>query len=191
MKIALYPGSFNPVHRGHVELACSVLSEKLADEVWMIVSPHNPLKDKSNQADEKDRMAMLQIALEKYPDIRASDVEFSLPRPSYTINTLDYLVTRFPEHHFVLMIGSDNALVFNQWKDYEVILQRFQVYVYPRRGFPLTDAIQFYPQMHALETPFYDISSTAIREMISQNEDTTQWLHPLVREYIIQRGLYR
>ena len=190
MKIALFPGSFNPVHRGHVELANSVLNQKLADEVWMIVSPQNPLKN-SELVDEEHRKAMLELALENHSAIRASDVEFSLPVPSYSINTLQYLKSHYPENHFKLMIGSDNALIFNQWKSYEEILQSFPVYVYPRRGFPVADALILYPQMHALQTPLFDISSTSIRKMIAGNEDTAQWLHPFVKEYISQNGLYR
>lgn len=190
MKIALFPGSFNPVHRGHVELANSVLNQKLADEVWMIVSPQNPLKN-SELVDEKHRKAMLELALDKHSGIKASDVEFSLPIPSYSINTLEYLESQYPEHHFMLLIGSDNAMIFNQWKDYKEILQRFPVYVYPRRGFQVADALAQYPQMQALQTPFFDISSSSIREMIAANEDTSAWLHPVVMKYISQNGLYR
>jgi len=189
MQIALFPGSFNPVHLGHIELANSLLFQQLADEVWMIVSPHNPLKD-NGLADAKHRMAMLELALEKKSGIRASDVEFALPAPSYTINTLEFLENHYPEHHFKLMIGSDNALIFSQWKKYEEILQRIPIYVYPRRGYPVVDALLLYPKMQAIQSHFFDISSTAIRKMIFANMDTTAWLAPAVREYINRNNLY-
>jgi nicotinate-nucleotide adenylyltransferase len=190
MQIALFPGSFNPVHRGHIELAESLLNQQLADEVWMIVSPHNPLKD-SGLADGVHRMAMLELALENQTGIKASDADFALPVPSYSINTLEFLENHYPEHRFKLMIGSDNALIFNQWKKYAEILKHYPVFVYPRRGYPVAEAIQLYPAMQALHTAFYDISSTAIRAMILADEDTSEWLHPAVRDYINQNNLYR
>ena len=191
MRIAIYPGSFNPVHRGHVQLAREILNMQLADQVWMLVSPRNPLKINVDLAEEEHRFAITQLALDSPDRIIASDFEFTLPRPSYSVDTLKSLQSTYPEHQFVLLIGSDNALVFDQWKEYREILSLVDVYVYPRPGYPVREAISMYPSMKQLETSLYDISSTRIREMIQRGENTGEWLHPGVEKYIQEHQLYR
>ncbi|MDX9747093.1 MAG: nicotinate (nicotinamide) nucleotide adenylyltransferase [Paludibacter sp.] len=190
MKIALYPGSFNPVHNGHIQLARSVVEQHLADEVWLVISPHNPLKESALLQDEVHREAMICLALEGEKGLFASTVEFTMPRPSYTIDTIRELQRMNPGDQYVLMIGSDNALIFNQWKEYQELLSIVEVYVYPRRGFSVSEALALYPKMRALNTPYYDISSTQLREWIRQGVDTSDWLHPDVQEYISVNHLY-
>lgn len=190
MKIAIYPGSFNPVHKGHVQLAGYVVTSHLADEVWMLVSPRNPLKINSDLIDEEHRLAMVRLAVAGHPGLVASGFEFQLPRPSYTIDTLIQLQNCYPEHQFVLMIGSDNALIFDEWKDHEKILKLVEVYVYPRQDFPTGDALRLYPAMKQLNSPLYSISSTELREALRNGYETGEWLSPEVVRYIHLHQLY-
>lgn len=191
MRIAIFPGSFNPVHLGHVQLASEVLNMQFADQLWMLVSPRNPLKIKMELIDEEHRLAMTQLAVADETGIIASDFEFTLPRPTYSIDTLKKLQLAYPEHQFMLLIGSDNALVFDQWKEYQEILSLVDIFVYPRPGYSIGKAVFLYPLMKKLETSLYDISSTRIREMIQRGESTGEWLHPGVEKYIQKHQLYR
>lgn len=190
MKIALYPGSFNPVHAGHIQLASAVITQHLADVVWLVISPRNPLKESTFLQDKEHREVMTSLALQEEKGLFASTIEFSMPRPSYTIDTIRKVKRMNPSDQFMLMIGSDNALIFDQWKDYQELLEMVEVYVYPRRGFPVEEALKLYPEMKALTTPFYDISSTQLREWINQGRDTGDWLHPDVLNYIRSNKLY-
>ena len=191
MRVALYFGSFNPVHIGHQKLAEYLVDNKLADEVWFVVSPCNPLKNQLDLIDEYLRLDMLMLAIQNHPNLKASDVEFTMPIPSYSIDTLHELESQFPDYQFVLIIGSDNALVFDQWKNHLQILDEFPVLVYPRRGYDFTEVADIYPQMQLLNTPFYDISSSLIREFIAQKKDVSSWLHPSVYQFIIDNNLYQ
>ncbi|MDD4490556.1 MAG: nicotinate (nicotinamide) nucleotide adenylyltransferase [Paludibacter sp.] len=190
MRIAIYSGSFNPIHIGHQKLAEYLIDKQLVDEVWFVVSPCNPLKDQASQMDEFIRLDMVVAAINGKSQLKASDVEFTMPLPSYTIDTLHQLTKQYPEHEFALMIGSDNAVIFDQWKNYREILKTFPVYVYPRKGYDFSTVANIYPQMQLLDTPFYDISSTQIREMIQKGEDVSRWVSPGVLEYIRENGLY-
>lgn len=190
MQIAIYSGSFNPIHLGHQKLAEYVLDKKLADEVWLVVTPSNPLKDVEHQPDEYTRMEMVAAAVGDNPRIKVSDVEFTMPVPSYTVDTLKKLTELHPQHRFLLVIGSDNAVIFDQWKEYQQILDTYPVLVYPRKGYDFSTVAVQYPQMQLLDTPLYDISSTQIREMIRKGEDVSAWLHPKVVEYIAEKRIY-
>lgn len=189
--IALYFGSFNPVHVGHVSLGRYLLDHHVADEVWFVVSPCNPLKHRADLLDEQERLHMLRLAIRDYPCMKASDVEFSLPVPSYTVDTLSVLSGRHPDARFALVIGSDNALLFHRWKDSERILAHYPVLVYPRRGYDFASVAERFPQMHLLPTPYYDVSSTEIREGIARGEDVSRYLDPLVWQHIREKGLYQ
>lgn len=191
MNIALFFGSFNPVHIGHTKLGEYLIENKLADEVWYVVSPCNPLKNQSDLIDEYLRLDMLYYAIKEKPGFKACDIEFTMPIPSYTIDTLHKLSADLPEHHFTLMIGSDNALVFDQWKNYAELLQKYDILVYPRNGYEFSKVADLYPQMRLINTPIYDISSTEIRDSIAQKKDITNWLHPSVFEFIIENELYK
>jgi nicotinate-nucleotide adenylyltransferase len=190
MKIAVYSGSFNPVHNGHTLLAKHLIDNNLADEVWFVVSPCNPLKEQKELIDEHLRLEMLIHAIANETRFKASDVEFTMSIPSYTIDTLQRLNQLFPEKEFCLIIGSDNALVFDKWKNYKEILTIYEVLVYPRKGYNFSEVADIYPQMKLLNSPFYDISSSQIRKALKQKKDVTKWLHPNVLKFIIENKLY-
>jgi len=190
MQIAIFSGSFNPIHLGHQKLAEYFLNKNFVDEVWFLVSPLNPLKDQVQQFDKRVRMDMVLAAVGNTNRMRVSDVEFAMPVPSYTIDTLKKLTELYPQHRFSLIIGSDNAVIFDQWKDYRQILDTYPVWVYPRKGYDFSIVAYQYPQMQLLDTPLYDISSTQIREMLRKGEDVSAWLHPEVMEYIKKKGIY-
>jgi len=190
MNIALYFGSFNPVHLGHTKLAEHLIKKRLVDEVWFVVSPCNPLKEQKDLINEYLRLDMLMLAIRDQKNFKASDIEFTMPVPSYTIDTLQKFSSEYPELNFSLMIGSDNALVFDKWKNYNDILNKFSIFVYPRNGYDFNKVENIYPQMKLLNTPYYDISSTQIREAISKKKDITHWLDPDVYLFIIENNLY-
>ena len=175
MRIGIYGGSFNPVHFGHVGLAKWVIEHTDLDELWLLVSPNNPLKSADSLAPEQERLAAVREAIKDIHDLKASDFEFSLPRPSYTANTLRALQKAYPEHEFTLVIGEDNIAIFNQWKEYEYILENFRIFVYPRhltakRSFSETvfQAKPVKELMFLKDAPLFDISSTAIRSSLGR-----------------------
>ena len=173
-KIGIYGGSFNPVHFGHVGLARWVMEHTDLDELWLMVSPSNPLKDARILAPEQERLAAVREAVQNIPGVKACDFEFSLPRPSYTANTLRALQAAYPEHTFTLVIGEDNLAIFPQWREYEYILTNFRIFVYPRRGqFKITNDQSPMTNRKNLiflsEAPYFDISSTELRERARGN----------------------
>lgn len=190
-RIGIYSGSFNPIHIGHQKLANYLIENKIVDEVWLVVSPCNPLKHQSELIDEYIRLDMLMLAIQGQSRIKVSDIEFTMPIPSYTIDTLHQLSTQYPENQFYLIIGSDNALVFDQWKKYQQLLEEYPVLVYPRTGYDFKEIANKYPQMQLLSSPIYDISSTQIRECIAKKKDISQWLHPSVLQFIKENHLYQ
>lgn len=168
MKIGLYGGSFNPIHYGHIGLAQWVVANTDLDEVWLMVSPNNPLKDKDILADENERLSAAQEAIRQMGDeangIIVSDFEFRLPRPNYTANTLRALTRSYPMHEFTLIIGEDNLQIFDKWYDSQYILQHFRIMVYPRHGCPAYQ-LPSAKGLHVLENaPYFDVSSTEIRQ---------------------------
>ena len=164
-KIGIYGGSFNPVHFGHVGLAKWVIEHTDLDELWLLVSPNNPLKPAGLLAPEEERLAAVQEAVKDIPHVKASDFEFGLPRPSYTANTLRELQKTYPEDEFTLVIGEDNLAIFDQWREYEYILENYRIIVYPRNlSNPINQNILKNPNILFLKNaPLFDISSTAIR----------------------------
>lgn len=168
MKVGIYSGSFNPVHFGHVGLAKWVIENTDLDELWLLVSPNNPLKDAKILAPEQERLAGVREAIKDIPGLVASDFEFTLPRPSYTANTLRELQKAYPQHEFTLIIGEDNLGIFNQWREYEFIASNFRIFVYPRKGsWTIEDRKleigDFLSLVFLKDAPLFDISSTAIR----------------------------
>ena len=175
-KVGIYGGSFNPVHFGHIGLAKWVIENTDLDELWLLVSPNNPLKPAGLLAPEQERLAAVREAIKDIPGLKASDFEFSLPRPSYTANTLRALQQTYPEHEFTLVIGEDNIAIFNQWREYEYILENFRIFVYPRsltgvagptaqrsNSAAVLQAKPVKEIRYLSEAPYFDISSTAIR----------------------------
>src|ERR1035437_6610790 len=191
MRVAIYSGSFNPIHLGHQKLAKYLIENQLVDEVWFIVSPCNPLKKQEDLIDEYIRLEMLVFAIKDQYGLKASDIEFTMPVPSYSIDTLHALSTQFADIQFVLVIGSDNALVFDQWKDYTQLVKEYPILVYPRHEYDFSLVAGKYPEMQLLKSPYFDISATQIREFIAQKKDVSQWLHPSVYQFIIKNNLYQ
>jgi nicotinate-nucleotide adenylyltransferase len=171
MRIGLYFGSFNPVHIGHLAIAGYLAQFTDLDQVWMVVSPQNPLKEKKSLLKEHHRLAMVQAAIEDYPDLRASDVEFHLPKPSYTSHTLAYLEEKYPQHTFSLLLGSDTLETFHKWKNPEVILNRHQLYVYPRPGYDGGELRNHEKITWVEGVPSMEISATFIRQSVALKKD--------------------
>lgn len=168
MRIGIYGGSFNPVHFGHVGLAKWVVENTDLDELWLLVSPNNPLKAADSLAPEQERLAAVREAIKDIPGLKASDFEFSLPRPSYTANTLRELQKAYPQHEFTLVIGEDNLAIFDKWREYEYIAKHFRIMVYPRHGSDSISNFKFqisdFKELRFLsDAPYFDISSTEIR----------------------------
>ena len=179
MKIGIFSGSFNPIHLGHTRLAAFIRQQAGLDEVWLMVSPNNPLKAASGLMDEKLRYHLAQLATAELEGIRPSDFELHLPRPSYTINTLEQLTAAYPQHQFSLIIGSDNMAIFHKWKDWQRILALYPIIVYPREGDDLAALKQKYPMMHVIDNaPLLNISATEIRAHLQDDTLLREWLHP-------------
>ena len=190
MHIGLFFGSFNPVHIGHMALANYMLSFTEMDQVWLVVSPHNPLKNKNQLLDQQHRLNLVRTAIDDHPKMKASNIEFGLPQPSYTINTLVHLKEKYPEHNFSLIMGQDNLQSFHKWRNYEEILKNYHIYVYPRPG---ADSGQFvnHPHVHLTDAPIIDISSTFIRNAIKEKKDVRFFLPQKVWEEIDGMNYYR
>ena len=190
-KTGLLFGSFNPIHIGHLALANYLLEFSGFDEVWFIVSPKNPFKNKKGLADASHRLKMVSMATAREERFKVSDVEFGMPLPSYTINTLHELQKEYPGHHFSLIIGSDNLLSFPRWNAAKEIIEKYPITVYPRPGYPVENAEkEILNKVKVIQAPLLDISSTLIREAFSQNKKLPYLLHHEVYEYINANELY-
>lgn len=190
LKVGLYFGSYNPVHIGHMAIANFFVEYGGFDQLWFVVSPHNPHKSKENLLNDYDRLEMMHIAVGNDHRFRVSDIEFRLPRPSYTIDTLTYLTEKFPDHHFSIIMGSDNLKNFHKWKNHESILEHFGISVYPRIGFS-QELLADYPSIRIVHAPQMEISSTFIREAIRTGKNISYFLPHGVWEYIEKMGFYR
>ena len=204
MRIGLFGGSFNPIHKGHVALGRAMLEKAGLDEVWYMVSPENPLKHgNTDLAPEQMRLRMVEAALKNERRLRASDYEFRLPKPSYTWNTLRHLRTDYPKHTFVLIIGGDNWVHFHRWAHYEEILRDYEVAVYPRRDdsqdtsvpIPIEEEIEKgnieVKGVTHIEVPLLDVSSTMVRQRIRRGEDITSLIPETVVAEVEKYSLYR
>lgn len=189
IRTALFGGSFNPIHKGHVALARQLIREGRTDEVWLMVSPHNPLKTQGGLLDEQARLRLARLAVEGEDGVSVSDFEFHLPRPSFTWTTLLALREACPDREFSLLIGGDNWLVFDRWAHHEEILANHEIWVYPREGCAI-DAAGLPPQVHLLEAPLFLWSSTMIRQRISAGEDCSGMLPQRVGDEILACGYY-
>jgi len=190
MKVGLYFGSFNPIHNGHLIIAQAVQEFAKLDEVWFIVSPQNPLKRNGSLLHEFDRFDMVKLAIDDNDRFRVSDIEFSMPRPSYTIDTLAYLKEKHKGKQFQLIIGGDNLSIFPKWKNSQKIIEEFGLIVYPRPGAKQSELIN-HPNVIFIEAPLLDISATFIRKCIRENR-TIRYLVPgKAAEYIADRKLYQ
>jgi nicotinate-nucleotide adenylyltransferase len=195
-KIGLYFGSFNPIHIGHLAIAnyMTEFSSDL-DHIWFVISPQNPLKKKSTILANHHRLYLAELAIGNDPELEASDIEFYLPRPSYTINTLAYLKERYPSNRFALIMGADNLSTISKWKNHDLLLEKYEIYVYPRPGYP-TDKIGAdknileNAKIHIVDAPLIEISSSFIRTSIKEGKNIRYFLPPKVYEYIREMHFY-
>lgn len=202
MKIGLYFGTFNPIHVGHLIIANHMAEHSDLDQVWMVVTPHNPHKKKSTLLDDFHRLHMVHLATEDYAKIKPSDIEFKLSQPNYTVNTLVHLEEKFPSHEFSLIMGEDNLKSLHKWKNYEVILQNYDIYVYPRLDAKDQISELISPEMenldlknhhkiHLIDAPVVEISSTFIRNNIKEGKNIQPLLPAKVWEYIDHNIFYK
>ena len=191
MKIGLYFGTFNPIHVGHLIIANHMAEHSALEQIWMVVTPHNPLKKKDTLLDDYQRLQLVFLATEDYPKIRPSDFEFKLPQPNYTVNTLAHLQDQFPQHEFSLILGEDNLKTFHKWKNYEAILENHELYVYPRIADDAAN-LQFenHPKIHVIDAPIVEISSTFIRDNLKLKKNVQPLLPAKVWAYIDHNNLY-
>jgi nicotinate-nucleotide adenylyltransferase len=189
MKIGLFFGSFNPIHLGHLIVANVMATTTDLAQVWFVVSPQNPFKKNSSLLHEFDRLDMVEKAIADNRLLRATDVEFNMPRPSYTIDTLNRLQEKYPEHTFKLIIGEDNLGQFGNWKNYEEILEKFGLYVYPRPNSAKSDFTE-HPNVAFVKAPLLDISATFIRECIKNNKPIRYMIPETVEKYIELKRFY-
>ncbi len=192
MKIGLYFGTFNPIHVGHLIIANHMAEHSDLDQVWMVVTPHNPLKKKSTLLDDYHRLQMVFLASEDFPKIKPSDIEFKLPQPNYTVNTLVHLEEKYPNYEFSLIMGEDNLKSLHKWKNYEVILERHDIYVYPRISSE-EENLEFknHQKIHLIDAPVVEISATFIRDNIKKGKNIQPLLPAKVWEYIDHNNFYK
>jgi nicotinate-nucleotide adenylyltransferase len=195
-KVGLYFGSFNPIHIGHLAIAGYLTGYCGLDQVWFVVSPHNPLKKKSTLLADHQRLYMVNLAIGDNPKFKASDIEFKFPVPSYTIDTLTYLGEKYADNQFVLVMGEDNLYTLHKWKNVNELIRRYSIYIYPRPGAirptsPLLDQILATADLHHVAAPLMEISGTFIREGIKNGKDMTYFLPPAVWKYINEMHFYR
>jgi len=190
MKVGLYFGSFNPIHTGHLIIANHVANTKLVQQVWLVVSPQNPLKPSKSLLNEYHRLHLAQIAVSNNPALKVSDVEFKLPKPSFTIDTLTYLSEKYPKYEFSIIVGSDSFQNLHRWKNYEVLLKNYPFLVYHRPQFPIQE-IETAKSITVLEAPLLDISATFIRDSIKKGNSIQYLVPDLVAKEIEENGYYK
>jgi len=192
MKVGLFFGTFNPIHTGHMIIANYMAEFSDLDEVWFVVTPLSPFKKKSTLLDNHHRLAIANIAVENYSKLKTSDIEFKLPQPNYTVNTLVHLEEKFSNHQFCLIMGEDNLKGFHKWKNYETILQNYELYVYPRiSDGKTTIELLNHPKVHCVAAPIVQISSTFIRQAIKDEKDIRTMLSENVWNYIDEMNFYK
>ncbi len=191
MTTGLFFGSFNPIHVGHLIIANHLVEYADLKQVWFIVSPHNPFKEKSSLLNEYSRLDLVNAAIEGNTKLKSSSIEFKLPQPSYTIDTLQYLTEKYPKRKFSLIMGGDNLMGFHKWKNYEKILSNYTIHVYKRNGSNTSELQKKYPTINFLEVPLLDISSSLIREMIQQKKSVRYLLPDKVFDEVIKSRYYR
>lgn len=186
----MYFGSFNPIHIGHLIIAEYIVQNSGVDELWLVVSPHNPLKNKNTLLANHHRLAMVKAAVEGSPKLKTSDIEFKLPVPSYTINTVLHLQEKYPKHTFALILGADNLEGFTKWKNYETLLDICKLYVYPRPGYTGGN-LKNHPKVSWVDAPLMEISATYIRNAIKTGKSARYMLPDVVYKYIAEMNFYK
>ena len=192
MKVGLYFGTFNPIHVGHIIIANHLVEYSDLDEVWMVVTPHNPHKKKSSLLANHHRFELVYLALQKYTKIKPSDIEFKLPQPNYTVNTLAHINEKYPQHEFSLIMGEDNLKSFHKWKNYDTILENHTIYCYPRiSNGEIKSKLENHPKIHKIDAPIIEISATLIRQGIKNNKNVAPMLSVETWKYIDEMNFYR
>lgn len=189
MKVGLFFGSFNPIHVGHMVIANYMVEYTDLERIWFVVSPQNPLKDKKTLLDEKQRLHLVNLAIGDNNKYKASNIEFKLPQPSYTINTLVHLNEKYPQHQFVLIMGADNLNTFHKWKNFEEIFKNYELYIYPRFNSDGGSLVK-HPKVKLVPAPLVEISSTAIRQAIKEKKDVRYFMANEVWEYVKSMHFY-
>lgn len=191
MKTGLFFGSFNPVHIGHMALASYLVEYTDLEQLWFVVSPHNPLKEKENLLSDQMRLEMMKLAINNDPRFTVCDIEFKLPRPSYTIDTLSHLSEKYPAHEFIILMGADGLSSFQQWKDHEQIIRKYHRFIYPRHNDEKTD-YGLHENITLIEgAPRFEISSSFIRKAIQEGKDIRHFVPEKVYEFILKKKAYR
>ena len=192
MKIGLYFGTFNPIHVGHMIIANHMAEHSDLDQIWMVVTPHNPHKEKITLLDDYQRLHMVTLATEDFTKIKPSDIEFKLQQPNYTVNTLAHLEEKYPMHEFALIMGEDNLNSFHKWKNYEVILNNHEIYVYPRKNSDkINEQFVAHNKIKRVDAPIIELSSTFIRDNIKSKKNVAPMLPQKVWDYIDSSAFYR
>lgn len=189
MKIGLYFGSFNPVHIGHLIIAKHVLNETDLQQIWMVISPQNPLKKPASLLNEYARLQLIQTAIEGEYNLKASKVEFDLPKPSYTVDTLAYLTEKYPNNEFSIIMGSDSFTNLSKWKNYHVIIKNHSIYIYKRTSFNIENSIQ--ANITILNAPILEVSSTYIRKLVKEKKSIRYLVPDTVLGEIVKNNYYR
>ena len=190
-KIGLFFGTFDPIHNGHLRIAKYITEEKLADKVWLVVTPENPIKVGSKISSFNHRFNMAKIATENYDNIIPSDLEVNLKKPNYTIDTLEYISNKLKDIEFSLIIGEDNYKIFDTWKDYKKIINKYKIFIYPRKGTLNENLHIINENTMYIGGPRIDLSSTNIRKIVSNNSDPKDLIFNKVMEYINSNKLYQ
>lgn len=192
MKIGLFFGTFNPIHVGHLIIANHMAEHSDLDQIWMVITPHSPFKEKASLLSDYDRLHMVHLATEGYDKIHPSDIEFKLPQPNYTVHTLAHLSEKFPQHEFALIMGEDNLKSLPKWKNYEMIVEHYPLYVYPRISeYETPESLETHPNIKKIQAPIVELSSTFIRNNIKAGKNIQPMLAPKVWEYIDHNLFYK
>ena len=190
MKIGLFFGSFNPIHVGHLIIANYMATQTDLSQVWLVVSPQNPLKSKQSLARDRDRWNMVVEAIDNNPLLRASDIEFKLPKPSFTIDTLAHLKEKYPQHEFVLIMGGDNLATLSKWKNHDILLRDYAIYVYKRPQSPVSE-FDSHPHVRLFDAPQMALSATYIRQCLAEGKSVQYLVPESVERYLTATNLYR
>lgn len=192
MNVGLFFGTFNPIHVGHMIIANYMAEFSDLDEIWFVITPLSPFKQKQTLLSNHHRLAIANVAVEDYPKLKTSTIEFKLPQPNYTINTLIHLEEKYPNINFNLIMGEDNLQSFHKWKNYETILENYHLYVYPRvNSKPIKEDFKNHPKIHFVPAPIVQISSTFIRKSIHEHKDISTMLPLKVWNYIDEMNFYK
>ena len=190
MKIGIMGGSFNPIHIGHAIIANYIIQNTCLDKLWLMVSPENPFKIGQKMVSDMDRIRMTEMVAGRLENVITSAFEFSLPRPSYTIDTLNALQLKFPDDEFYLIIGADNWAAFDRWRNHQELIEKFHVLVYPRRGYDVVIHQDVAHKVELIDAPLVEVSSTKIREQLGEYKNMCFYLPEDVYDYIVKKRLY-